>query len=340
MQILFFADTHLGFDFPIHPRIQRRRRGIDFYTNYARVLEHAKTDSIPIMIHGGDLFFRSKLPGAVIQKAYEPLLSVLEAGIDTFIVPGNHERSKLPATPLFKHPRLHVFDRPRTFVVSRGDQTLALGGFPNIRNDVQRRFGQAFLETGLQEARADHKILCLHQVIEGAVVGVQKYRFPAGPEVIGRSQFPTGLDLILSGHIHRAQEFSTPEGTPILYPGSIERTSFMERAEPKGYLLITLGSHHPRWEFVPLPTRPMVQLQVERHLTTKQDLLRHLTDVIPSLPEEAVIQVKVQSAAQLGLVSASELRSLFPPSMNVDLAFSETLSTRLPLGGDPVTPDS
>ena len=50
-----------------------------------------------------------KIPDLVIQKAYEPLLPVLDRGIDILLVPGNHERSRLPATPLFHHPKLHIF---------------------------------------------------------------------------------------------------------------------------------------------------------------------------------------------------------------------------------------
>ena len=36
IRILFLADTHLGFDFPFRPRIQRRRRGPEFFANFKR----------------------------------------------------------------------------------------------------------------------------------------------------------------------------------------------------------------------------------------------------------------------------------------------------------------
>ena len=41
MKILFFSDTHLGFDYPIRPRIVRRRRGQDFFNNFERVLKYS-----------------------------------------------------------------------------------------------------------------------------------------------------------------------------------------------------------------------------------------------------------------------------------------------------------
>ena len=50
---------------------------------------------------------------------------------------------------------------------------------------------------------------------------------------------------VLSGHIHRFQVLTKdlwgrPIKIPILYPGSIERTSFAEKDEPKGYLKVEL----------------------------------------------------------------------------------------------------
>ena len=39
--ILFFSDSHLGFDLPLHPRIQVRRRGHDFFRNYQHILDTA-----------------------------------------------------------------------------------------------------------------------------------------------------------------------------------------------------------------------------------------------------------------------------------------------------------
>jgi DNA-3-methyladenine glycosylase len=41
VRILFLADTHLGFDLPERPRVDRRRRGPDFFANFVRALEPA-----------------------------------------------------------------------------------------------------------------------------------------------------------------------------------------------------------------------------------------------------------------------------------------------------------
>ena len=46
IRILLLADTHLGFDLPVNPRVNRRRRGHDFLANYAAALQPALTGEV------------------------------------------------------------------------------------------------------------------------------------------------------------------------------------------------------------------------------------------------------------------------------------------------------
>ena len=60
VRILFLADTHLGFDLPLHPRVERRRRGDDFFANFRLALEPALRGEVNLVLHGGDIFFSSQ----------------------------------------------------------------------------------------------------------------------------------------------------------------------------------------------------------------------------------------------------------------------------------------
>jgi len=90
INILFFSDTHLGFDFPMRPRTNRRRRGEDFFKNFETVLSYARNIDSDLVIHGGDLFFRSKVPEPIVDRVYQTLTSFGNSGIPFFIVPGNY----------------------------------------------------------------------------------------------------------------------------------------------------------------------------------------------------------------------------------------------------------
>src|SRR5215207_1426319 len=95
IRILFLADSHLGFDLPVRPRVERPRRGYDFLANYAAALQPAFAGEVDIVVHGGDVFDRPRVPEALAYQAFQPLLRLAERGLPVFVVPGNHERSRL-----------------------------------------------------------------------------------------------------------------------------------------------------------------------------------------------------------------------------------------------------
>ncbi len=134
IKILLFADSHLGFDLPRQPRIERRRRGEDLFKNYLDVLKFARTQKVDLVVHGGDLFHHSKVSRAIIERAYRPLYEIACRRIPVYLVPGNHERSRLPGHLYLSHDNIHVFDRPVTYVQQIGGMKISLSGFPFMRS--------------------------------------------------------------------------------------------------------------------------------------------------------------------------------------------------------------
>jgi exonuclease SbcD len=324
IRILLVADTHLGLDLPLRPRVERRRRGHDFFANFQRALRPALRGEVDLVVHGGDLFDRSRIPPALAELALAPLVRVAEAGIPVYLVPGNHERSRIPLHLWSAHPNLHIFDRPRTFVYAGRQGSLALTGFPFARR-VRDCFSD-LLQQGRQAAPpADAALLCLHQTVEGARVGPSGYTFRAGPDVIPRRALPPGYCAVLCGHIHRRQLLTHALG-PVVYPGSVERASFAERAEEKGYAIVTVNfaASPPavRVSFQPLPARPMVTLVLEPPAAGRDALLELLASRLRELDPESVVRIRFRgpAAAALQSLSAACLRDLAPPTMNVELA--------------------
>jgi hypothetical protein len=80
LRVLFFPDTHLGFDDPVRPRVQKQRRGPDFFASFRRVLSFARAEQVDFVIHGGDLFYRSRVPDALIDRVMAPLVELADSG--------------------------------------------------------------------------------------------------------------------------------------------------------------------------------------------------------------------------------------------------------------------
>ena len=331
IKVLLLADTHLGFDLPSRPRSERRRRGPDFFAMTRLALEPALRGEVDLVVHGGDLLYRSKVPASLVQAALEPLLEVADRGVPVVLVPGNHERSALPYPMLGSHERLHVLDRPRTVVLDLDGARVAVAGFPSERDAIRDRFPVLVRSTAAGEVAADLRVLCLHQTVEGAAV--EGHVFRSGADVVRGRDLPAGFAAVLCGHIHRAQVLTQdlhgrPLAAPVLYPGSVERTSFAERHEAKGFMVLELepdglaAGRLARWEFRELPARPMAVVVVDASRFDAERLEARLRQELERLPADAVVELRIEGRladAAGGVLHATALRRLHPASMNLSL---------------------
>lgn len=332
IKILFFGDSHLGYDLPVRPRIERRRRGEEFFSNYQHILDYARRSKVDLVVHGGDLFYRSKIPARIVDKAYSALYEIAARGIPVYIVPGNHERSRLPEHLCLAHDKIRVFDRPATFVQQVEGRQIAFSGFPFARA-VRDKFPALLRQTGWEDVQAEAHFLCTHQTFEGAQVGPVDFTFRAGPDNIPPEWVPEEFTAVLSGHIHRAQQLTyTLSGeelaVPVIYPGSIERTSVAERFEDKSFKMIHLwwegGRFFQEVETHPLPTRPMVKVTVPVEEYPPDQVLVHIQGQLSLLKPDAVVRVELigRRAEQVQRsISAAALRSCAPGSMNISFGF-------------------
>lgn len=329
VRILLLADSHLGFDLPVRPRVERRRRGHDFLANYAAALKPALDGEVDIVVHGGDVFDRSKPVPSLAYQAFEPLRRVADRGVPVFIVPGNHERARLPHIRFAQHPGIHVFDKARTIVTSVRGVTVALAGFP-YEHDVRPRFPAILRETGWSDVVAEVRLLCIHHCVEGATVGPADFVFTGSADVVRHRDIPPAFGAVFSGHIHRHQVLTTdlarrPLATPILYPGSLERTAFAEMGERKGFMLVRVSAAQGvRWDFRELPVRPMIRREVAAAGLSESALADVVQAMIAEAPADAVLSIRMTTAPmeeQRRALSAARIRRIAPPTMNVEISY-------------------
>jgi DNA repair exonuclease SbcCD nuclease subunit len=230
------------------------------------------------------------------------------------------------------HPKVRVFDHPRTFDVNVRGTPIALSGFPYERRDVRVGFTGLLDQTEWKHSSARVRLLCIHHCVEGATVGPADFTFRTASDVIRAREVPGSFSAALSGHIHRHQVLTTGlDGrglqTPIFYPGSIERTSFAEMGEPKGFIVLTIreseGDTDVRWEFRPLPARPMVQAEVSAEGIDVPALDSAIQSIVANAPNDAVLSIRVAGSltdAHWRALSSRRLREFVPETMNLEIA--------------------
>ncbi len=313
MRILFLSDTHLGFDLPVRPRLERPRRGADFFRSFERALAPALAGQVDVVLHGGDLLFRSRVPAGLAEAALAPLRRVASAGVPVLLVPGNHERGRISHPLLALHPNLHVFDRPRTVLLEARGLRVAFAGFPHA-GGVRSRFGGLLAAARRGEGQADLRVLCLHQCVEGATCGPGDFTFTDGEEVIRAVDLPRDVAVVLCGHIHRHQVLRAPGRPEVVYAGSVERTSFAEAGETKGVVRLDLSPGGVAGlSFRPLPTRPMAVRSLAVRGLDAARLRAALARMLESVPPEATVLLRLQGEVLPGaaaVLGATSLRHL------------------------------
>ena len=326
LKIVFFADTHLGVDYPINPKVNRRRRGEDFFDNYKKVLNYAVESEVDLVLHGGDFFFRSKVHASIVDRAYDILYDFAKNEIPFVIVPGNHERSELPTSILMNHKNIHIFDEPSTFFFEKKNAIIGITGFPNIRNRIKLQFEHIFKEATEGNPEVDIKLLLMHQAIQESQI--EGFTFRYGIDVLPLEMLPADYHAILSGHIHRAQIFHYEKAgnkIPVIYPGSTERTSVVEMAEEKGFYELIFDELENGWELIEakfhiLPTRPMIRLDITK-LTEDEKVLRNLLEAeFSKLDQNSVVRLRCEILETRKLLKAELLRELIPKTMTLTLA--------------------
>lgn len=317
-RILYFSDTHLGFDYPVSGKSKHLRRGFDFFNNFHFILQQAKTRRVDLVIHGGDLFFRSKVPDKVVNQTYDALFELADCDIPLIIVPGNHDRSTLPVSLFLEHPNIHIFRQPDIFHFNLQGIKLQVAGFPYVK--LIGKELPAILEQINEKIKPhDLSILCMHQAVEGATVGPVDYTFRAGPDVVKPSDLDGNFTAYLSGHIHRHQilYFS---GIPFIYPGSIERTAFAERFEEKGYMYLDFDHQGlVDMQFERLPSRPMFIVELPDDPVSRKSLLSSIKPQIDSLPENAAVLISSPSKIISEFLNQKFLKDLFVHNLHIQV---------------------
>jgi DNA repair exonuclease SbcCD nuclease subunit len=294
------------------------------------VLQYAHDTSPDLLVHVGDFFNRSKIPRGIVDLAYEPLFEVANKGIPVAIVPGNHERGRLPDSLWLRHSNIHIFDEPRSFTIESNGGDILIAGFPYYYGDLRTGFRSLLSNIRWHELKGKVKLLCMHHAVQGSQVGPSNYTFISGRDVVRSGDIPEDCTAVLAGHIHRTQILRSDDGghsCPVISPGSTERTSFAEKDEPKGFYDITFKPDSSglwqvaRTDFIGLPARPMHDIELDtRH--TERALSDYLLSKIIGIDEDAIVRINVGDDVRnemQGILSAPYLRSVFPPTMNVRL---------------------
>ena len=165
-------------------------------------------------------------------------------------------------------------------------------------------------------------VLAGHVTVQGAALAGSEHTTTIASE----PKFTVGqlavrpIDYVALGHVHHPQNRNEDGHPPVVYAGSIERVTFNEADEPKGFRLVDIDpSRDPvtHSTFVETPARPFVAVQVD-----VRDVEAPTERILDAIAErdvtDAIVRVRYRvDEEQVAQIDQTRIREALAPADTV-----------------------
>lgn len=292
VRIMHFGDVHLGIETygKIDPETGLNSRVLDFQLALQRAIEKALDAGIHLALFAGDAY-KSRDPSQTHQRGFASCIRRLtDAGVKVVMVTGNHDlpnaKGRANAIEIYRTlgvENVVVISRPEVIRVETTAGPVQVAGMPYlVRSNVLARDelrGRTIQEiTDLMVRKYTEYISHLVEELEpempsvllghfwlknAKVSGQSSYLNVGEPEILVSQVANPAFDYVAMGHIHKYQDLNKGNNPPVVYCGSIERTDFSEKNDEKGFVLVELSKGYAKYDFVSVPTRPFVEIDID-----------------------------------------------------------------------------
>jgi len=225
------SDSHLGLI-----QYGSEERENDVYDAFHQAIDISIKDHVDFVIFAGDIFHMPTPSGTAIMHMANALKHLKQNNIDSFFILGEHDISRIRATPVpYVYHNLEFAK-----YIGQGKpvyyKDVLLVGFDKIRKSEISDYEKKFEEIdSIAKQHNGHKILVMHQ----GITEINKF---AGE--LNSTDLPKNFTYYAMGHLHDQflKKFSHLDG-PLAYPGSIELTTSEGIKETKkGFYEVDISS--------------------------------------------------------------------------------------------------
>ncbi len=274
------SDTHLGLvQYGLEERAQ------DVYDAFNQAIDISIKDHVNFVIFAGDIFHEPKPNGTAINQMANGLIRLKENSIDSFFILGEHDISRIRATPI---PYVyHNFGFSK--YIGQGNPIeyngILLTGFDKIRKAEMPQYEEKFAEIDKRaENYSGHKILVMHQ-------GITEFNKFAAE--IQSTDLPKNFTYYAMGHLHDKdiKQFNHLNG-PIAYPGSTELISEGIKEAKKGFFEVDISGKEATPNWIQLSTRPQFSFKTEYKELSKT--IDEISEKIVNSTKKPIVEIKIQ----------------------------------------------
>ncbi len=295
------SDSHLGLI-----QYGSEERENDVYDAFHQAINISIKDHVDFVIFAGDIFHVPTPSGTAIMHMANALKRLKQNNIDSFFILGEHDISRIRATPV---PYVyHNLEFAR--YIGQGKpvyyKDVLLVGFDKIRKSEMGDYVKKFEEIdSIAKQHNGHKILVMHQ----GITEINKFAAE-----LNSTDLPKNFTYYAMGHLHDQflKKFSHLDG-PLAYPGSIELTTSEGIKETKkGFYEVDISSKEAKPTWIELNIRPQFSTK-----TTSSNLSKTVDDLLEKCKlnsKKPIVELKIKGDVESELVQ-EQISRLIPHTL-------------------------
>lgn len=295
------SDSHLGLI-----QYGSEERENDVYDAFHQAINISIKDHVDFVIFAGDIFHVPTPSGTAIMHMANALKRLKQNNIDSFFILGEHDISRIRATPV---PYVyHNLEFAR--YIGQGKpvyyKDVLLVGFDKIRKSEMSDYEKKFEEIdSIAKQHNGHKILIMHQ----GITEINKFAAE-----LNSTDLPKNFTYYAMGHLHDQflKKFSHLDG-PLAYPGSIELTTSEGIKETKkGFYEVDISSKEAKPTWIELNIRPQFSTK-----TTSSNLSKTVDDLLEKCKlnsKKPIVELKIKGDVESELVQ-EQISRLIPHTL-------------------------
>lgn len=327
LRLIHTADFHLGVWPAGLPLSKRRLRLKDFEDQLSRIKNYALEIGCDFLVIAGDIFHTAKPSSLLLDLFAKFVYSLASRGVSVVAVAGTHDKPKAEGSPSYLKalsdagaPLFHFLEEPGSICLKGrvSGRVVKFSMIPYMHISAmdweESRSRIIGLVKNLVEEEGyeyDYGIAVAHLTVDEAYVkGIPATMLR---EISVPVSIFSNFDYVCLGHIHRHQ---SPSENAV-YSGSIERVSFDEEDDVKGFVVVEEEGGCLKWMFRELPCRSMKSIPRQDYAYIPDDV--DISELITSLlkasqdVEDAIVRLKIRirSGRDIAFSSIEEVMNRF-----------------------------
>lgn len=283
MEAIHLSDIHLGVTThgKVDPETGMNTQVLDFLDSLDMVCDYIEEVQADIVLFSGDAYHYHSPSPTYISMLAERVRRISNT-CPIVLIPGNHDMAAsrdASAVDVFGRmdvENVYTTDEPKSFLISTkgGNAYVACMPWPTRRRYVTAqevrglsnldakvlymdRVAESIRSMASVPLEADFAVLMAHLTVAGCVYGSeQKIALGIDAEVLYEHVALPEFDYVALGHIHHFQDISKKDDPPVVYAGNLDRISFLDEGQPKGFVHISINDD-VSYKFIDIDARPM-----------------------------------------------------------------------------------